>query len=781
MCSTSSSDNSAQRRRFSGVLLVGLVFLVPWPAWCALAVEDDGVLRPDSSIGLGCLKDAVIVPTTGGEGSGSYVATCSESAVHLWRMNGSLVSSLSCTGVSSFSGLAASPDGSMLAVSDTDGQVLVLRVSDLSVVGQASHSYSGYSYPGSSSQVTHRPLAFSPDGSQIALGWIGFTAYIYNTTNWILDTSMGVEPWGNEVLGVEWSPDGSLFLVSGIYTTVFNTSSERPLYELTERLHSSFSPTKDLLASTYLSQVEIYQASNGSMRTSIGLGSPLLVSLVSLAWSPDGQLLAVGTMDGRVIVMEPSGSVVANLSVSVSGEPITALSWKGEYLAATSEDQTVTVWSIEMDSQPFVMIGLGKLEGWGEGVTSLAFFPDGERVLSTQNRRGDLQILGLDGSVELCIGSGEEYTVHGAISPDGRMIAATRVTKHFPAPDIPYPVPPPSWFWLGDMYELFAEWDEANTLYEGCILVWDAYYGAPALRMDGQYVHTLEWNPGKPSLLAVGDYSGVRILDTDEPFSGPVAQFLTGGWVGSMAWSPSGELLAVGLPSRVEVWDPWRPGIVAVEETWRYPYALSWSPDGRWLASLSGYDLRYDEGGLPEDWPPRRFAKLVIWNLSISVDGSGLLILHDQAVVPRDGDIYLGGCLAWSPDSTRIAVATGSVRFWTVPSRPSRLESLGFHGENGVMVWSLEPGAGLVDRPFLGSPGRPLSCVAWSPDCTTILAGSNDGAINLWRTGPPCPAPVGEAPTLPILPILAISLLLSLLPGHPNPTGLLDTCTPLID
>jgi WD40 repeat protein len=556
-----------------------------------------------------------------------------------------------------------------------------------------------------------------------------------------------VQGTANEVLGVEWAQDGSLLLFSGIFTTLFNASSEKPVYRLEDRLHSSLSPTDDLLATTYLGDVEIYQASNGSIRTTIDLGSSWLSSL---AWSPDGRALAAGTNDGRVVIVEPSGTSLVDLSVSACRKPITALSWKGPYLASTSKDQTVTLWSIDLDQGGGMAIRLGTLAGWGAGVTSLSFFPDGDRILSTRNRAGDLLVLSLDGSVMLRV-SGQEYTVQGAVSPDGRMIATTTITKEIP----------PSW--AGDLYNLFAGTDTVETLYGGSILIWDAHYGSLAWRIDGHYAHALAWNHRHPSLLAVGDHQGVRVLDTNKALDEPVARFLTDGWVGSMAWSPSGELLAVGMPSRVEVWDPWRPGIVAVEATWRYPYALSWSRDGRWLASLSGYESRYDEGDLPEDWPSN-FAKLVIWNLSTSTNGWGLLILSDQALVPRDRDTYLGGCLAWSPNSTLTGVATGTDAYVTYTPGPSRIESLGFPAQNGVMVWALEPGTGLTERPYLGHPGRPLSSVAWSPDCTAIVAGSNDGSISLWRIGPPCTVPVGEAPTLPVT--LAISLLLSLLTGH---------------
>jgi len=191
----------------------------------------------------------------------------------------------------------------------------------------------------------------------------------------------------------------------------------------------------------------------------------------------------------------------------------------------------------------------------------------------------------------------------------------------------------------------------------------------------------------------------------------------------------------------VEIWDPWRPALVASADAWRYPYALAWSPDGSVLASLTGYDYRFDQYDLPPELEGmRHFAKLQVWRIVPAPDGFAAMILLAHALVPRDADISLAGCLSWSPDSMGVAVGTGSVDFFSLVPVPSRLGALGFPDKPGVMVWFLGPGWELVPEAYLEGPARWVSCVSWSLDGSRIVAGSNDGTIGVW-----------VAPKLPIV------------------------------
>jgi len=94
-----------------------------------------------------------------------------------------------------------------------------------------------------------------------------------------------------------------------------------------------------------------------------------------LSWSPDGNFLASGGDDKKIIVRNLKNENI--LELNGHSHTVWSLNWSpsGRWLASASDDQKIILWSLDNGDKRI-------LQGHTSTVRSVAWFPDGEHLLS---------------------------------------------------------------------------------------------------------------------------------------------------------------------------------------------------------------------------------------------------------------------------------------------------------------------------------------------------------------------------------------------------------------
>ena len=200
------------------------------------------------------------------------------------------------------------------------------------------------------------------------------------------------------------------------------------------------------------------------------------------------------------------------------------------------------------------------------------------------------------------------------------------------------------------------------------------------------------------------------------------------GWVQSLAFSPDGGLLAVGLREKLNIWNTRTKSLVASLD--KGAYSLAFLPDGQRLVSASLSTVRVWRAS---DWT---LEILLADNSSpIALSKDGLLL----ATLCRFG-VRLWDTSTWR-ERRFLQGASGPLAF--APNG----ETLATETQEGIRLWPLKPdGAALLledSANINGRWGAFLGALAFSPDGRTIVAARNGhskrGAfvLDVWdaRTG----------------------------------------------
>ena len=454
-----------------------------------------------------------------------------------------------------------------------------------------------------------------------------------------------------------------------------------------QALSVAFSPDGRILASgSYDGKIWLWEVENGQPIVEPLIGHNR--SVYSLAFSPDGRVLASGAcaeLDAEQVCEQgeirlwdvASGQPLGETMLAHAGAYVEELGFSpdGHTLISGGTDASVSTWAV--DSLQFSGDILPAMIFWG----SLDFSQDG-RLMAIGDSDGTIELWDLETGERV----GEAITGHSdwivglALSPDGRVVASGACSK----------------------------FNEEYQCVQGEIRLWDMESGQP---IGG----ILEGNFG---------------------------------WVSSLAFDPNGGILASGaceqlyisnlcVRGEIRLWDVETGQLLEVISNAHTSFieSLVFSPIGRYLASSS------------DDQTVR------VWDLE-----AGELL--GEPLIGHSGEVR---SLAISPDGRTLAIGSGGsdlTMLWDVENRqPLRellteetlwISSLAFSSNGRILAsgnsddtihfWDVATGE-LLREPLVGHKGQIYS-VAFSPDGRVLASGSADENIRLWdvETG----LPLGE-------------------------------------
>jgi WD40 repeat protein len=393
-----------------------------------------------------------------------------------------------------------SPDGTLLASTGTDRQILVWDLA----TGTLRHRLAGQPF-----RVT--TLAFSPDGATLVCG--GKSVRLWDMkTGRLRRTLTGHRDW---VCTVAFSPDGTT-IASGSCDWSFHRGHDWP---------------RPASRGPETCEWRLWDAASGDLRRTVTGSGPLL----SLAFAPDGKSLACG-MGTEVrlydLASEAPGRVVTGHHHGVTSVAFTP---DGAAVISGSHDHTVKRTSLATGREEW------EAPGSFEQVNAVALSEDGS-LLATGSSDGRFALGARKagakgngpGAVRLWdarlgrllrrLGDPAEQVMAVDLSPDGRRVAAGGGS-----PDG-----------------------------KGVVRVWDAASGGPvwSARDHAAEVLAIAFAPDGSSLASAGADGLIRLRD---PRTGSVARTLPGHVRGatSLAFSADGAALACGGgDGTTSVWDP---------------------------------------------------------------------------------------------------------------------------------------------------------------------------------------------------------------------------------
>ncbi len=397
--------------------------------------------------------------------------------------------------------------------------------------------------------------AYSPNGQKVVSGSADDTIRVWNiATRPIASVSGPIESQTSAFkVTVAFSSAVAGFTSSDIVVTngsVTNFAGSGAIYTATIEPSSAGAVTVSVPANA---AANVWGSSEASNTYSADYRSQQVLtghtdSVVSVAYSPDGQTIAAGSDDHTIRLWNAdTGAHIRTLQGHTNRVKSVAYSPDGLTIASGSNDKTVRIWNADTGAH------IRTLQGHTNWVFSAAYSPDG-RTLASSSADDTIRIWNANTGAHLRTLRGDTSNVFysAAYSPDGQTIASG-----------------------GD----------DNTIH-----IWNANTGAHLRTLQGHTapVNSVAYSPDGQTIASGGDDYKVRIWNAN---TGALIRTLQGhmNWVSSVAYSPDGQTIAAGSGDNT-IWT-WNADTGEHLATFRghtdMVRSVAYSPDGQTIASGS--------------------------------------------------------------------------------------------------------------------------------------------------------------------------------------------------